>query len=264
MADANGTKRHKLLVVGGRDHNIPAWASAAFEIELVPTDCPTDGDGKIEPKSPADAIVIHTDYVSHNFSNQARAFAGAWKVPWFGVRKGWSSAVGRAATMRLDWFVDAVQLGGQAIADSNGPRADEAKELVENAWKGVAEHERARADAAEKRLGKEARDREKVESALARIRSGAEVRIVGEIRRRAAEVRAVEHEKLAPIRSAAAELVRSVRSAQEIVTTAQNSISSALRDVDRARGELNRLLDEQKVRPSGASGASGEGPGASG
>lgn len=247
MAETNVVQKHRLLVVGGRDNNVPAWADAAFEVELVRCDVATDGKGKLEPKHRAEAIVIHLDFVSHNFSEQARAIAGEWNVPWFGVRKGWSSAVDRAARMGLNWFVDAVQTGGEAVAGKNEPRAEEAKALVENAWKDAAEYAQARAAAAEKRLGQETKKREQIESTLDRLRSGAEARIVGEIRRRAAEVRASEHLRLAPIRKAAADLVRSVRKSQDVIVAAQDAVASALRDVDRARGELNRLLDDERV-----------------
>lgn len=239
MAESNGHRRHRLLVVGGRENNIPAWAEAAFEVELISGE-QESGRGKLEPKQAAEAVVIHLDFISHNYADQAREWAGKWNVPWFGVRKGWSSAVDRAARMGLVWFVDAVQLGGEAISSSNAPRAEEAKAIVENAWKEAAEYAQARAAAAEKRLGQEVKRREGIESVLIRVRGGAEQRIVGEIRRRAAEVRASEHQRLAPIRSASAELIRSVRKAQDV-------IASALRDVDRARGELNRLLDEEHV-----------------
>jgi len=246
MAETSVAPKHRLLVVGGRDNNVPAWAEAAFEVELI-TGEQESGRGKLEPKQAAEAVVIHLDYVSHNYADQAREWAGKWNVPWFGVRKGWSSAVDRAARMGLAWFVDAVQLGGEAVAGKNEPRAEEAKQLVENAWKDAATYAQARAAAAEKRLGQETKRREQIEGVLDRVRGGAEQRIVSEIRRRAAEVRASEHQRLGPIRKASADLIRSVRKSQEVIVTAQNAIASALRDVDRARGELNRLLDDERV-----------------
>lgn len=239
MAAANGTQtRKRILVVGGQENSVPAWAEAVFEIDRAAC-----GGGKEKGKldaSPADAIVILTDRVAYDISLQACELGRLWGVPIFRSARGWSAAVAEATRIGATWFVDAVQRGGTMLADKNAPRAAEAAEIVDNAWKATAEYEVERARALERQLAKERERREEVEQLLARVRSGAEQRIVGEIRKRAADVKAHEHERLVPVRKAAADLVRSVRKAQ--MTMAQ-----ALADVDRARDVLNRLLDAERV-----------------
>ena len=105
------------------------------------------------------------------------------------ARDGWASAAKGAARNKLDWFVDAAQLSGPNLSVKNPPRAKEALEAVDNAWRDLAVVERERAAAAEKRLGKVHSRIDELEEKLARVRSGAQERVIAEVRRLAAETR---------------------------------------------------------------------------
>jgi len=177
----------RVLVIGGKRKNIPAWADAAFEIVLLEQEGPK---ARIEPpEAPCSAIVIYTGAVSHQHSGQAHEMGSTWDVPVLKARDGWSTAVQQAAQIGATWFVDAVQTGAAAISDKNPPRAEEAAKIVDNAWRDHAEQEAARSDGLEKRLRKVQVKLDKANEVIARLRSGAEERILSEIRRRAAEVR---------------------------------------------------------------------------
>lgn len=182
------TPKPRVLVIGGKRKNIPAWAEVAFEIELLDQDGPKshiNGD-----RRPASAIVIYTGAVSRQHSSQAHDLGSSWDVPVLKARDGWCTAVEQAAKIGAAWFVDAVQAGSAAISTKNPPRSEEGLEIVDNAWRTVAEEEVVKRKALERRLRKVQGKLDKVGEALARVRSGAEERIVAEIRRRAAEVRA--------------------------------------------------------------------------
>jgi len=229
-------EKRRVLVVGGTPNSIPAWMNAAFTVEHVGTE---RSHGKLEANK-ADVVLVVTDQVAYDFSQNAHELGRAWGVPVLHAKRGWSSALAEAARIGLTWLVDGSQNGGKAVAEKSPEAAKEAEAVVENAWKETAEYERERAKAAEDRVTKERVKREQLEATLAKARAGAQERIISEIRRRAAEVRASEHQKLAPVRKAAADLVRSVRRAQTV-------ISDSLADVDKAREHLNRLLDAESV-----------------
>jgi hypothetical protein len=223
-------------VVGGKGHNIPVWAAAAFEIELIEGDA-QGGVRKIAPQR-ADAVVIDIQHVSHNFSTQARDWARSWDAPWFSVHGGWSMAVRRAAEQGIAWFVDAIQAGGQIATEQGDPSAAEAAEVVDNAWRSAADYEREKTKALERRLRKETARADRATQARDKQRLGAEQRIINEIRRRASGLRAAEIARLGPICSAAACLLRAVRNAQ-------TTIDVALQEVERGRAELHRLIDAE-------------------
>jgi len=201
----SGPLRRRVLVIGGKEKNIPVWARNAFDIELIDQQT-QGGKGRLDTQ-PADAIVVCTIAVSHNFSKQAHEMGRVWGVPVLKARDGWSSAVQDAARVRADWFVDAVQMSGEALVAKNPPRAQEALETVDNAWKALAEGEREKADAAIKRMAKLETKLNKVEEAYNRLRSGAQERVLQEIRQRAAELR---REMRAPVIGEAAEIVDGV------------------------------------------------------
>jgi len=203
---SNSPSRPRVLVVGGKEKNIPIWARNAFEIELIDQQAQSSGKGKLGSQR-ADAIVICTVAVSHNFSRQAHELGSEWGVPVLKARDGWSSAVQGAARCGADWFVDAVQMAGESLVAKNAPRAQEALETVDNAWKALAEAEREKADAAIKRMAKLQAKLDKVEDAYSRLRSGAQERVLQEIRQRATELR---REMRAPVIGEAAEIVDGV------------------------------------------------------
>ncbi len=214
-SNGNGTttgERRRVLVIGGQRKNVPVWAERAFDIDLIEGDH-QGGNKSINP-DPADAIVVAVNWVSHNFSGQAHELGRKWGVPVLKARNGWASAVKGAAMNRLDWFVDAVQVAGESLETKNMPRAIEAVEAVENAWKDAALIEREKAQAAEKRVRTTQRKLEKVESALERVRSGAQDRVIAEVRRRAADVRKQQLAALEPI----LEEIRSMREASSALT----------------------------------------------
>lgn len=184
--------KHRVLVVGGREENIPMWAHEAFDIELI--DGTNGGRGRLKPEHAAEVVVIAFDYVSHNYSEQAQKIANGWGVPWFGVRGGWASAVERAARAGLNWFVNGLQKDAESKPEGD-PEREEALRVVDNAWRFTVEHERVRANAAEKRLGKETRRRQQLEETVTRQRAAAE-RIVAELQNRHAKVREEEHDAL--------------------------------------------------------------------
>lgn len=177
--------RPRVLVVGGKDYNIPSWARTAFNIDLYDGE---RGDGTINP-TPAALIVVQVNWTSHNLSSQAHQLGRDWNVPVLKARDGWSSAVAHAARNRVDWFVDAVQMASTQLSKKDPPQAEEAVEIVDNAWKATAEYERDRFDAAEKRMVKVETKLKNVEELLARARNGAKERIIEEINRRANEAR---------------------------------------------------------------------------
>ena len=235
MSNRNGDRpnpnplRRRVLVVGGKEKNIPVWARNAFEIELVDQQEQSSGKGKLGSQ-PADAIVICTVAVSHNFSKQAHELGRDWGVPVLKARDGWSSAVQGAARCGADWFVDAVQRAGENLMMKNAPRAEEAMEAVDNAWKALAVVEREKTVAAMKRLGKLNARLEKIEDAYSRLRSGAQERVLQEIRQRAAEIR---QELRAPVIGEAVGIVRDVIS-----------------DFDEASASMRSRLEEIEQRLS--------------
>ena len=177
--------KRRVLVVGGKDYNIPSWARRAFVIDLIDADA-NSGNSTINPQ-PADCIVVHVNYVSHNFSGQAHELGRKWKVPVLKARDGWSSAVAHAARNKVDWFVDAVQLAGQQLVEDDEEAAEEAIEAVDNAWRETALYEREKATGAERRMAKLEGKLDKVSSAYERVRNGAEARILNAIKQRSAE-----------------------------------------------------------------------------
>jgi hypothetical protein len=245
------TKR-RVLVVGGRDFNVPTWAEDAFEIELI-TGEDGRGNGLLEPRHQADAVVIMADYCSHNFSQQAQRLANEWDVPWFGCRGGWASAVERASLSGLDWFANAIESAAKERDDKDLLRK-EAEEAVQSAWTAVIEDGRARVAAAEKRLGKERRHRERLEvtidaqrRTIERLRDGAEARIIGEIRKQAKQVRDVELKKLVPVKGAVAEVTEALesiggllRSGIARLKTASESLESSMNGGSEKKDEFPR------------------------
>lgn len=199
-SEGNGvetTSRRRVLVIGGKPKNVPTWAKRAFDIDLIESDY--QGGNRTLSPDPADAIVVVVNWVSHNFSGQAHDLGRRWGVPVLKARDGWASAVKGAATCKLDWFVDAVQLAGRSLAHKNRPRAEEAVEAVDNAWKDLAVVEREKAEHLEKRVGKLREKVETLEQSLKRVRSGAQERVIAEIGRRANEVRKRRSEDLEPL-----------------------------------------------------------------
>lgn len=177
----------RVLVIGGKRKNIPAWAEAAFEITLLDQD---GSKSRIDPSDvPPAAIVIYTGAVSHQHSGQAHEMGATWDIPVLKARDGWSTAVEQAAQIGADWFVNAVQTGAQALDTKNPPRSKEGLEVVDNAWRDLAEQEVAKSEAMAKRLRKVQTKLDKANEVISRLRSGAEARIVAEIRARAAMVR---------------------------------------------------------------------------
>jgi hypothetical protein len=177
------TKR-RVLVVGGKDYNVPTWARRAFVIDLIDADT-NSGNATLNPPR-ADVIVVQVNYCSHNFSGQAHELGRKWGVPVLKARDGWSSAVAHAARNKVDWFVDAVQLAGQRLETKNPPQAEEALEAVENAWKETAQYEREKAAALAIRMTRLEAKLEKVSDAYDRIRSGAEQRVLAAIQQQRA------------------------------------------------------------------------------
>lgn len=182
----------RVLVVGGRQNNIPSWARDTFDIEHVDQEC---GDKPFTVKHKADCIVVQVNWASHVMSGLAHELGRQWEVPVLKARDGWSSAVAHAARNKVDWFVDAVQLAGRRQKKDDPEKAVEVEEIVDNAWKNHAIQEREKAEAAEKRLAKVQAKFEKVSEAYERLRSGAEQRVIQAINRRAKELRASMSER---------------------------------------------------------------------
>lgn len=212
-------KKHRILVVGGLPYNIPKWAHHAFEIDLI-EGCSSGGTGPLVPKTVPDAVVIRIDFVSHGYSEQAVDFARSHSIPWFTCRGGWSSVIERAVQQGIDWFADAIQSAGEELLEDGDENGVEVTDAVDNAWKTLADYERRKAHAAETRLGKERRKREKAEEHLRALRSGAEQRIISAIRQQAQEVRESELSKLASIREAATKVVKDAEATERAVETA--------------------------------------------
>lgn len=210
--------KKRVLAIGGG--SVPRWAEAAFELQHVDDE---EDRGKFHVEEDPDVIVVNVDFVCHQHSWQAHELGSKLKVPVLHARGGWSSAVEQAAKLRLDWFVDAV---GATAKDET----DEPAKLVKSAWSYAADHERQRADAALHRLAKERKARETAEATLKRVRSGARDRILVEINRRMAEIRAENDERHAALKRKVAVLTRSVL--------------DALSTVDSVRSELTGMLGE--------------------
>ena len=166
------TKR-RVLVVGGKDYNVPTWARRAFNIDLVDAD--ERGDLSVRDPSSADVVVICVNYISNSVSGQARAISRKWNLPILKARDGWATAVTQAAQLKIDWFVDAVQLAGQELADV------EVLEAVDNAWRTATHHERVKSDNLEAKLAQ-------ISSDFERVRSGAEKRVLAAIQQQRAQV----------------------------------------------------------------------------
>ena len=200
----NGThppalRQRRVLVVGGKERNIPIWARTAFDIELVDQNTGAGkGKGKLSSHvtgRPPEAIVICTKFVSHNFAGQAHDMGADLDVPVLKARDGWSTAVAEAARIGTEWFVDAVQRAGRGLTIHQPDKAQEALEVVDNAWKALAhaaedqaDREREKAAAAAKRMVKVQARLDKVEAAHERLRSGAADRVMAEIKRRSKEM----------------------------------------------------------------------------
>jgi hypothetical protein len=221
-------KRSVLAIGGG---SVPRWVTAAFDVQHVGDE---EGKGKFTVYGEPDLIVVNVDFVSHQYSWQAHEEGAKRKIPVLHARGGWSSAVDEAARLRIDWFVAAV-----AAAPHREQDTEEVKAIVDSAWETAVEHERTRADAAEKRLKKERAWREEIEASLKRLRSGAEERIVTEIRRRAAELRQAAEQRDTAVREAQAKLVESTLAALSTAFAVQAEMAKALRTVEEvARGAL--------------------------
>jgi len=215
--------KKNVFVIGGRGNNIPKWAWAAFEIEHVDRE---ESTGKFAPKAQPDAIVVNVDFVSHQYSSQAHEWGSSLKIPVLHARSGWSSAVEEAAKLGIDWFVRSVQAAGKSMIEES----QAVETMAESAWESAVAYERARADAAIKRLRKEATRREQLEHTLKRLRDGAEQRIVGEIRLRAAQMRDAQRERDQQL----ADLGRTTAKALEVAMTAHEMMTRAFQDVIRA------------------------------
>lgn len=179
--------KRRVLVVGGKDYNVPTWARRAFVIDLIEGDS-RSGNKEISPTK-ADCIVVQVNYCSHNFSGQAHELGRKWKVPVLKARDGWSSAVAHAARNKVDWFVDAVQLAGQAMESEEDEEAVEAQEVVDNAWKELAVYERERTEAAILQMKKVQQKLDKLTETYERLRSGAADRVMQAVAQRAAEMK---------------------------------------------------------------------------
>ena len=212
-----------VLAIGG--NSVPRWVYAAFDVQHVDDE---QGKGIIEVRGSPDIVVVNVDFVSHQYSWQAHEIAAKFKIPVLHARGGWSSAVAEAAKLRLDWFLAAVNTGAEAKPEV----VEEVKPIVDNAWEQAISYERTRADAAEKRLAKERRWREEIEGTLKRLRGGAEDRIVTEIRRRAAELRAAATQRDDAVRERVGQLVSSTLAALSTAFTVQGELSKALREVE--------------------------------
>lgn len=195
----------RVLVVGGNWHNIPNWARDAFDIEHVDQD---QRNGVLQPKAKADCVVVQVNWTSHNMSGQAHELGRKWEVPVLKARDGWSSAVAHAARNKIDWFVDAVQLAGNRRAKEAPEEAAEVEEIVNNAWRAHAMHEREKAEAAESRLRKVQAKLDKTSEAYERLRSGAEERVIQAITQRAKELREVMSEERAQLQDELDEVAR--------------------------------------------------------
>jgi hypothetical protein len=222
--------KKQVLAIGGS--TVPRWVHSAFDVQHIGDEA---GKGKIDVRGDPDIVVVNVDFVSHQYSGQAHEIGAARKIPVLHARGGWSSAVEEAAKQRLDWFVNAV--GG--IAQDKPEVAAEVSAVVDNAWEQAVADARARADAAEKRLAKERSWREELESNLKRLRSGAEDRIVSEIRRRAAELRLAADRRDDAVKEHVTKLVESTLAALGTAFAVQGELAKALRHVEEtARGAL--------------------------
>ena len=176
----------RVLVVGGGWHNIPSWARDTFEIEHIDQE---HGDKLFSVKGRADCVVVQVNWASHSMSGQAHELGRKWEVPVLKARDGWSSAVAHAARNKVDWFVDAVQLAARRTKKTEPVEAAKIEEIVENAWKMHALHEREKAEGVERRLAKVQAKLDKVSAAYERLRSGAEQRVISALNQRASELR---------------------------------------------------------------------------
>jgi len=193
MSGSNGTHtKHSVLVIGGDARNIPKWARAAFSIEHVYAETGS-GNGKLSVKGSPEAIVVITDHVSHNFSDQAISLGRDLKIPVLKARSGWATAVANAAKHRIDWFVDAVQVASEK--DAEHPAA----EIIDNAWKATAEYERERCEALSDRLKEVQARLLKAEEVAARAKGAAQQRVLAEVARRANEVRKRHTDLIEPV-----------------------------------------------------------------
>jgi hypothetical protein len=219
-----------VLAIGGS--SVPRWVHAAFDVQHVDDEV---GKGKIEVRGAPDIVVVNVDFVSHQYSWQGHEIGAKLKIPVLHARGGWSSAVEEAAKQRIDWFVSAV--GG--VAQDKPEVAAEVTAVVDNAWETAVTYERARATAAEKRLAKETKWRTELESNLRRLRSGAEDRIVSEIRRRATELRTAAERRDEAVKAHVGKLVESTLAALGTAFAVQGELAKALRHVEEtARGAL--------------------------
>jgi len=229
MTDTNGSTHapHRVLVVGGDERNVPTWAKGAFEIEHIGGE---SQKGRLAPKANPEAVVVVVDFVSHNFSGQAHDLGRALSIPVLKARSGWASAVAGAAKNRLDWFVDACQTTGEALEQKNPPQSAKAAAAVDNAWKKTAEYERRKCDAATKRLRDVQTRLDKLEHVLARVRSGAQERVLAEVRRRASELRERQDNIVRPV----ADEIPLLRRALDEVAGRLDSLEERLRDALRS------------------------------
>lgn len=229
MTEKSGSEEpRKILVVGGDERNIPTWAKRAFTIEHVHGES-KGGKGRLQVKKNPEAIVVVVEHVSHNYSGQCHELGRALDIPVLKARGGWASAVAGAAKNRCDWFVDAVQRSAESLDAKNPPQSEAGLEAVENAWKDVAEHERKRCDAATKRLGVVQNRLDKVEHTLERVRSGAQERVLAEVRHRASEIREQRDKILRPIADEVIVLSRALIECGGRLERIEERLQSALR-----------------------------------
>lgn len=215
--------KKRILLVGGHWKNVPAWVRASFDLEHVAQDRDT-GSLETAKAAQADVVVILTSWCSYHTSLQAHELARQWGVPALHSRQGWSAVLQEAGRRGLTWLMDAVKAHGDSPEPSES--AQEARGEVEGAWKAVAEDSQARERALEKRLAKVERAMAEQGAHLTRLRSGAEARVLAEIRRRANEVRQSERARLIPLQEAVTKLL----AALEPVGQVQAQLKSLLQD----------------------------------
>jgi hypothetical protein len=220
--------KQKVLAIGGG--SVPRWVQSAFDVQHVSDE---EGKGKFVAEADPDVIVVNVDFVSHQYSWQAHELGAKLSVPVLHARGGWSTAVEEASRLRLDWFVDAV--GAQAKDD-----LDEPAKIVKSAWSHATDYERQRADAATKRLGKETKRRAEIEAVLRRVRSGAQDRVLSEINRRVAELRAEQRERHDALKTKIAQLTRSMLTALSAVDSVKAELSDTLAELEGVAEEVLR------------------------
>lgn len=230
--------KKRILVVGGMDKNIPNWIHKVFEVEHYEQEA--HFKRVIAPKERPDVVIALKSWISHKQCADARDYAIKNEIPFVMADGGWSTAIQRAVEGGLDWFAHDID---RSLGKMSEPVKKEADELIERAWEGAYRRELERAEALEKRHRK---DRQKLESALARLdaaekRESAAARVIAEVREAARQRKEDTEKAKAEIQKISNEISAKL---DAFLGHHEGVLSKQLKEVSTLRATLKQLLGE--------------------